>query len=149
MSCIFNAFVNIHATPAIVWQVLTDPRYMLQWMGEESMELSIETDWLQGSIILIRGTHHLPFENRGTVLECIPEQQLSYTQLSSISCLPDEPESYTRLDFELRSDVEQTILQLEISNFPTVSIQKHLEFYWRTTLIKIKKYAEQHQILNP
>jgi len=75
------------------------------------------------------------------VLQCIPEQQLSYTHLSSLSRLPDEPDNYTRIDFYLMPNGAQTKLELTISNFPTESIQKHLEFYWRTTMVKIKKYA--------
>jgi uncharacterized protein YndB with AHSA1/START domain len=139
----FSSIQYLNALTATVWQVLTDPVHMLQWMGDETMNLAIDTDWIPSRKMMIRGTHHQPFENKGIVLECIPEQQLSYTHLSSLSRLPDEPENYTRLDFYLEPDGVQTKLKLEISNFPTESIQKHLEFYWRTTMIKIKRYAER------
>jgi uncharacterized protein YndB with AHSA1/START domain len=141
-----DIFVNtmyINASTATVWQVLTDPVHMLQWMGDDSMNLRVDTNWMPGTEIKITGTHHQPFENKGIVLECIPEQQLSYTHLSSLSQLADDHENYTHMDFYLMPDGVQTKLKLEISNFPTESIQKHLGFYWRTTMIKIKRYAER------
>ncbi|MNU17157.1 hypothetical protein D3C71_53370 [compost metagenome] len=141
MDNVFSAIQCLNASPAVVWQVITDPVHMLQWMGDETMNLTIDTSWIPGTDIIITGTHHQPFENKGIVLQCIPEQQLSYSHLSSLSRLPDEPDSYTRIDFHLVPNGAQTKLELTISNFPTESIQKHLEFYWRTTMVKIKKYT--------
>ncbi|MNS62243.1 hypothetical protein D3C72_952970 [compost metagenome] len=141
MDHIFSAIQYLNGSPAVVWQVITNPVHMLQWTGDETMNLTIDTNWIPGTEIIITGNHHQPFENKGIVLQCIPEQQLSYTHLSSLSRLPDEPDNYTRIDFHLVPNGAQTKLELTISNFPTESIQKHLEFYWRTTMVKIKKYA--------
>jgi hypothetical protein len=70
------------------------------------------------------------------------ERKLSFTHLSSVSKLPDIPESYSTLTFILEPIDNITHLKLNIDNFPTESIRKHLEFYWRTTLVILKDKAE-------
>jgi len=38
---------------------------------------------------------------------------------------------------------QQTQLTITIENFPTdIIIRKHLEFYWRTSIVGIKKITE-------
>lgn len=138
---IVNKTVTINAPTATVWQMLTDPRLMQQWMAES--ELEILTDWTVGNPILIRGElHHLPFENKGVVLQFVPEQLLQYTQLSSISALPDQPESYAVLTFQLTPTATQTALTVTVTNFPTETIYKHLAFYWTVVLEILKRKIE-------
>jgi hypothetical protein len=38
---------------------------------------------------------------------------------------------------------DQTSLTLTINNFPTETIYRHLDFYWRTTLVMLKKFTEE------
>ncbi len=115
---------------------------MQQWMAES--ELSIHTDWTVGNPILIRGElHHLPFENKGSVLQFVPEQLLQYTHLSSLSALPDQPESYSVLTFQLAPTATQTALTVTIANFPTEAIYKHLAFYWPVALGILKRMLER------
>jgi hypothetical protein len=113
-----------------------------QWSGEPEMKIEVVTDWKINSPIIIRGFHHIRFENKGTVLQFDREKKLSYSHLSSVSRLPDKPENYSILEFNLTPSGKQTLLELIISNFPTETIRKHLEFYWRTTVVKIKRMAE-------
>lgn len=113
-------------------------------MAEPEMKLEVHTNWEVNSPILIRGFHHFKFENKGIVLKYVKEQSVSYTHLSSVSKLADKTENYSILDFVLTPIGDQAILTLGISNFPTEAIQKHLAFYWRGAMHKIKKYAEYH-----
>ncbi|MGN6601816.1 MAG: SRPBCC family protein [Ginsengibacter sp.] len=138
----FSTSVTIKAAPAEVWRVLTDIRMVTQWSGEPEMKIEVVTDWKINSPIIIRGFHHIRFENKGTVLQFDREKKLSYSHLSSVSRLPDKPENYSILEFNLTPSGKQTLLELIISNFPTETIRKHLEFYWRTTVVKIKRMAE-------
>jgi len=138
----FTTSVVTDAPASAVWTVLTDLELMRQWLGGDEMGIQVETDWHVGSPIYIRGFHHIKFENKGKILHCEKEKKLSYTQLSSISRLPDEPKSYSLLEFILEPSGSQTRLTLTITNFPTEVIRKHLEFYWRTTIIVIKRSAE-------
>lgn len=130
--------LTIYCPPAILWRVLTDPVIMPKWMGEE-MAISVETSWELGAAISIRGFHHAAFENKGRVLAFEPMCKLSYSHLSSVSRLADVPDNYTILEFIL----QDSALTIHLHNFPTEVIQKHLEFYWRGTIYRIKSIAEQ------
>jgi hypothetical protein len=114
-------------------------------MGEPEMAVEVATDWSVGSPIVIRGFHHEPFENRGTVLCFEPNRLLRYTSLSSVSRLPDEPGSYSDFEFELAPVEERTSLTVTVRGFPTESIYKHLEFYWRGTVGILKKLVEERR----
>lgn len=110
------------------------------------IELHIITDWKVGNPMTIRGTlNRKDFENRGTVLQFEPETSLRYSHLSSISRLPDRPESYSIVEFRLQPMDNQTTLALTLSNFPTVSIYKHLTFYWNVALEVLKKVIEEQR----
>lgn len=132
----------IQASPDAVWKALTEPDLMKQWMGEPEMQIDIQTDWKVGSPVVVSGIHHGKFVNTGKVLENELHRKLVYTHLSSVSRLPDVPESYTIWTFTLEPRKDDTILTFSAVNFPTKSIYKHLEFYWGTTLMIIKKLVE-------
>ena len=139
-----DRMVTIDATPTAVWRALTAPTLMRQWMGEPEMQLEIDTDWMVGGPIVVRGFHHVRFENRGTVRTFEPERVLEYTQLSSLSRLPDVPESHCVIGFALAPHRGGTSLTLTLRDFPTHTIYKHLDFYWRTTLEVLKQFVERN-----
>ena len=142
MHAVVERTVAISAPPSAVWNALTRPELMKQWMGEPEMRLEIVTDWSVESPITIRGFHHVRFENTGTVLQVEPDGVLRYTHLSSVSRLPDAPEHYSIIEFRLEAVQDQTALTLTLGNFPTETIRKHLDFYWRTTLEILKRFVE-------
>jgi uncharacterized protein YndB with AHSA1/START domain len=135
--------VLIKAQRALVWQTLTTPTLMKQWMAEPEMELEIIVDWRAGSPMVIKGFHHIPFENKGRVLRFESERILSYDYLSSLSRLPDKPENRTIVEFQLGVNRDHTSLTVTLRNFPTESIFKHVDFYWNTTIKAIKNFVEQ------
>jgi uncharacterized protein YndB with AHSA1/START domain len=139
----FSNTVTINSEPAGVWNTLTDPGQMKEWMGEPELEIEVHTDWKINSPILIKGFHHIKFVAKGTILQYDKEKVLSYSQLSSISRLADIPENYTILEFVLTPVDKQTRLTISLENFPTETIRKHLEFYWRTTIMTIKTEVEK------
>lgn len=133
----------IDAPVTRVWDSLTNPLLMKQWMGEPEMELEVLTDWTVGGPIVTTGFHHARFENKGTVLRFEPHSVVQYSHLSSVSRLPDEPGNYTQIEFRLApSGTASTRLSVRLTNFPTDSIFKHLQFYWNTTIHVIKRLVE-------
>ncbi|WP_343636815.1 SRPBCC domain-containing protein [Fluviicola sp.] len=130
--------ILIQASPEKIWSYLTNPELMQQWMGDPEMRIEILSDWKVGGPFVIKGFHHAPFENRGTILQFEPGKAFQYEYLSSLSNLEDEPENYTVISFYLAPKEDGTELCVEASNFPTVEIYKHWEFYWNGTLQIIK-----------
>jgi uncharacterized protein YndB with AHSA1/START domain len=135
--------IIIKASPHLVWDTLTKPNLMRQWMGEPEMEIEISADWSIGGAVVIKGFHHVKFENKGTVLQVERGKVLRYNYLSSLSRLPDNSENYTIIDFRVEPLDNQTSLTLTLSNFPTEAVFKHVNFYWETTLRIIKELTEK------
>ena len=135
--------VKIAASPGDVWRALTTPALMAAWMGEPEMQLEIDVDWRVGAAVEVRGVHHVAFRNTGTVLRVEPGRALAYTHLSSLSRLPDTPDNHTEIAFDLAAAGEGTSLTLTLNRFPTESIARHLDFYWRTTLGILKQALER------
>lgn len=142
MTDIFSTTATVNADTAKVWDTLTNVKLMKEWMGEPEMKIEVDTDWTINSPILISGFHHVKFVNKGFILQYEKQKKLKYSHLSSVSRLPDIAENYTILEFVLISLGKQTQLTLNIESFPTETIRKHLAFYWRATIVKIKKSAE-------
>lgn len=140
----FEQSITIGASAERVWEYLTRPELIKTWMAWPEMGLEIETDWVIGSPIVMRGFHHVRFENRGTVLEFVPASRLAYTHLSSLSRLPDVSESYSLLEFFLKSEGGATALNLRVSGFPTSSILKHLQFYWGGAMVELRRTVERN-----
>jgi uncharacterized protein YndB with AHSA1/START domain len=139
----FELSTLINALVPVVWDSLVCTGKMKVWMGEPEMEIGVETDWTVGRPMVVSGFHHSHFRNIGTVLEFKPMERLSYTHLSSLSRLPDDPVNLTTLTFSLAPQGDATSLTLTAEGFPTVSIFKHLQFYWTGTLGVFKQFVER------
>ena len=140
---LINKTVTINASASVVWEVLTNPSLVKQWMAEPEMEIDIITDWKVGGPVLIKGFHHIKFENRGTVLHFEPDKVLQYNYLSSLSRLPDQIENYVAIEFRLTPKGIQTVLTITLSNFATETIYLHTDFYWKATIEILKKFVEK------
>ena len=76
--------IVIEAAPAEVWQVLTTPAMIRQWMSDE--ELTVRLEGHAGGAIVIRGLlHGMRFENYATVRAFEPERLFSYSYWSTLS----------------------------------------------------------------
>jgi uncharacterized protein YndB with AHSA1/START domain len=137
-----HKIISIEATPAAVWEALTNPARMKQWMAETTIE--IVTSWEVGSPIIIQGNwHSTRFKNTGRVLRFEPGKCVCYSHLSSLSALPDNTENHTIIEFRLSPQQNSTQLELVLSNFPTEAIYRHFAFYWNVALVLLKKMVEQ------
>nr|WP_294858771.1 SRPBCC domain-containing protein [uncultured Fluviicola sp.] len=135
--------ILIQASPKKVWKHLTNTELMMGWMGDEEMKIEIISDWKVESPFIIKGFHHVPFENKGTILQLEPDHIFQYEYLSSLSNLEDVSENYTTISFHLSPRENHTELTIAAENFPTFEIYKHLEFYWNGTLQIIKWEIEK------
>ncbi len=145
---VIELHVVVAAPPPVVWHALTDPAAMRVWMGEPEMAIDVATDWRPGSSIVISGVHHGPFCNRGIVLDAVPGALLRYTHLSSVSGLADIPAHYSVIAFALDAVDGGTAVRLRVERFPTETIYRHLNLYWRGTLDVFKAFVER-PIMHP
>jgi uncharacterized protein YndB with AHSA1/START domain len=135
--------IRINASSSAVWEALTQPQLMKSWMLDSEVE--IMTTWEVGSPVVINVqdvSYKTAFTNTGVVLQFLKNRVLEYSHFSSLSQLPDQPENYTVIRFTLQPDEDHTLLQLDLSNFPTASHYKHIDFYWNVTLEVLKRFLE-------
>ncbi len=135
--------ISIAATPAKVWAYLTQPELMEKWIGEPEMNIKVETDWVIGKAITIKGFHHIDFQNTGEILAFVPHQLIRYNHLSSLSKLPARLENHTTISFSLQSSENTTQITVVLENFPSETIYRHLDFYWQSTIHILRKQIEE------
>jgi len=136
---IASVSVSIAASPAKVWQALTDPSLVKQYF----FGVDLITDWKKGSPIIYRGVwEEKMFEDRGNILEIIPEKLLLCNYWSSFSGLPDAPENYQNVRYELSMENGGTKLSITQDNIPSEESKTHSEQNWKTVLDGMRKLIE-------
>src|SRR5690242_17903883 len=89
--------ITIHASPAKVWDAITNPAKIIQYTGSTT-----ETGWVKGSPITWSGEMHgAKFQNKGTVLENTPNSLLQFTYWSGMGGDADLPENYSEITYTL------------------------------------------------
>lgn len=133
-----TAETDIAATPAQVWEVLTDPKQLKQlWFGAE-----VETDWQVGSPITWSGEWEgKPYQDKGEILEIESGRLLRLTHFSPLTGQPDVPENYHTLSYELTGD-DATHLKLTQDNNASEEEAKHSQDMWEMLVAKVKEAAE-------
>jgi uncharacterized protein YndB with AHSA1/START domain len=132
--------ISIKASAEEVWNALTDARLIKKYLfGTEAV-----SDWKVGSPITYKGvwqgTH---YEDRGTILEVLPNRILKSTYWSGMSGLEDKPENYNNVTYTLAKDGERTILTVTQDNNPTKASADHSEANWAVVLRGLKELLEK------
>jgi uncharacterized protein YndB with AHSA1/START domain len=143
MSRGFNAIktVTIHATKDDVWDALTNPEKVKQYMHGTEMS----TDWKEGSPIVWKGEWKgRSYEDKGTVLAVEPHKLLTYTHWSPMGGSEDKPENYHTLTYELAGKDGKTTLTLIQDNNPSQEeADKMANDNWGPVLNALKETVEK------
>jgi uncharacterized protein YndB with AHSA1/START domain len=133
--------VTVDAPKAKVWEALTDPAKVKQYMHGTNLA----TDWKVGSPITWTGEWKgKSYVDKGTVLEVEPETLLRYTHWSPMGGRADEPDEYHGVTFELAEEEGKTILTLTQDNNPTqAEADKMAQDNWAPMLEGLKETAEK------
>jgi uncharacterized protein YndB with AHSA1/START domain len=133
--------VTIHATRGEVWNALTDPDKVKQYLHGTEMS----TDWKEGSPIVWKGEWKgRSYEDKGTVLAVQPEELLRYTHWSPMGGSEDKPENYHTVTYELAGDDGTTTLTLSQDNNPSQEeADKMAENNWGPVLNGLKEMVEK------
>jgi uncharacterized protein YndB with AHSA1/START domain len=133
--------VTINASVDAVWQALTDPALVKQYMHGTNME----TNWKVGSPIFWRGEWKgKPYEDKGTVLAVEPKKLLKNTHWSPLGGSEDNPENYHTVTYELADRGGKTILTLkQDNNASQEEADTMAEKNWGPVLEGLKAVAEK------
>jgi uncharacterized protein YndB with AHSA1/START domain len=134
--------ITINASTAKVWKALTNPELIKQYLfGTETI-----SDWKVGSSITYRGTWQgKSYEDKGKVLQLIPERLFQSTYWSSMGGFEDKPENYATVTYELESVKHDAGTRLTVSqdNNATEKDREHSEKNWGIVLETMKALLEK------
>ncbi|GKQ53774.1 SRPBCC domain-containing protein [Bradyrhizobium sp. Ce-3] len=143
--------IRIAAEPKQVWDAIMDPN-----AGETWRNAHFDTDWQIGAPIEIAAEIGAKrYRDKGRVLHVEPPSRLAYSYWSRVSGLPDVPQSYATITMTLAAEAGETLLTVTQQVPPSPvrrgqgweigaeSGAKHVAFYWRMTLPRLKQVVEQ------
>jgi uncharacterized protein YndB with AHSA1/START domain len=135
-----TAEVDISASPEQVWSALVDPEKIEKYMFGSH----VETDWRPGSPIVWKGEYEgKAYEDKGQVVEVVPEQRLRVTHFSPLTGQEDVPENYHELTYELDERGDKVHLSLSQDNNGSEDEAKHSEENWQMMLTGLKELVER------
>jgi len=132
--------ITIDATPAKVWQALTDKELIRQYMfGTETT-----CDWQKGSKLTYTGEYEgHKYNDGGEILEIEPEKILKHSYWSSMSGVEDIPENYAIVTYSITTGDNGTTLTVEQENSPTERMHEGANKHWPMSLQSIKELVEK------
>ena len=134
-----EATTEISASADRVWQALTDPDEIKQWMFGSQ----VETDWEPGSPIRWKGEFQgMSYEDKGEVLEVEPGERLSVTHFSPLTGQDDVPENYHTVTYALDEHDGTTTVTLTQDNASSQDEADHSAQNWQQMLDGIKSHVE-------
>jgi uncharacterized protein YndB with AHSA1/START domain len=136
---IARAETKIEAPASRVWEALTDPEQIEQFMFGSR----VTTDWKPGSSIVWKGEYEgKPYEDKGQILEFEPERRLRMTHFSPMSGDEDVPENYHTLTYELEARNGSTRVSLTQDGNDTAEAAEHSQANWEKMLSGLKATVE-------
>jgi hypothetical protein len=83
------------------------------------------------------------YEDKGTILDIVPQKIFKYSYWSSMSGIEDKPENYVIVTYELSGDDRSTVLKITQENIPDEKTRIHSEENWNKVLGDLKKLLEK------
>ncbi|UFH51848.1 SRPBCC domain-containing protein [Spirosoma sp. KNUC1025] len=138
---IVSQSIDINASPSKVWDVLTDPELIKEYLyGTETL-----TDWNIGSEVIFQGDYQgQQYRDKGVVLDNVPNEFLSYSYWSGFSGAEDKPENYSTIRYTISkpNDTSTTFTWTQ-EGFATEDGYKHSQNGINALLEQIKNIAER------
>ena len=135
-----TSVTTIDAPAARVWDVITDPAAVREFM----FGATLETDWTVGSPITWQGEWEgKPYQDKGEILAVEPGRKLVHTHFSPLTGQEDRPENYHTLEWTLEDQSGSTRLSLAQDNNPTEEAAQHSKGMWDKLLADVKALAER------
>ena len=137
---IAKSTISINTPVSKVWDALVNPELIKQYLfGTEAI-----SDWRVGSSIVYKGTWQgKTYEDKGTILELVPEKLLVTTYWSSMAGQADIPENYKKVTYKLNSENNQTILTITNDNNESEEARNHSQKNWDMVLSSLKDLLEK------
>jgi len=131
--------IKIHASRAKVWDALTKPALVKQYM----MGADVKSDWKVGSPLTYSGEYKgKHFEEKGVIRQIEPQKLLQATHFSATSGKEDKPENYALVTWELRDEGTDTVVSVSQDSIQSEKGVEGAKSNWKGVLEGLKKTAE-------
>jgi uncharacterized protein YndB with AHSA1/START domain len=136
---IAHASVTIDVPAARVWDALTNPAVIKQYM----FGTTVVSDWREGSPIVWQGEWQgKKYEDKGVILKLQPQRTLQYSHFSPLSGLPDTPENYHTVTVEISGQGARTHVVLSQDHNASEQEREESERNWGMMLDGLKRLLE-------
>ena len=134
-----TASITLNASPERVWPALTTPAENKQYLFGTDAHRTFK----KGSPITYTGEWEgKKYEDKGMVIESIPNALLHTTYFSSMTGKEDKPENYANVYYRLEPTGKQTILTITQDNNADEKSRDHSQANWNMVLQSLKKLVE-------
>lgn len=132
--------IGIRASAEKIWDALTNPAIVKQYLfGTE-----VISDWKIGSPIRYKGLwKDKPYEDKGTIVELIPNRLLKTTYWSGFSEREDIPENYLLVSYQISEADGETTLTITTENNPSAVDAEDASKNWEYVLHLMKDLLEK------
>ena len=132
--------INISAPVSKVWQALTDPAMIKEYLfGTNTV-----SDWKKGSSITYTGEWDgKQYEDKGKIIDIVPEKLLHTTYFSSLSGKEDKPANYANVIYEVTPQNGNTMVTITQDNIDDEKSAEHMKKNWGMVLDGMKKLLEK------
>ena len=132
--------ININAPVSKVWQALTDPAMIKEYLfGTNTI-----SDWKKGSSITYSGVWEGgQYEDKGKIIDIVPEKLLHTTYFSGLSGKEDKPENYANVIYEVTPQSGSTAVTITQDNIDDEKGVEHMKKNWEMVLDGMKKLLEK------
>jgi uncharacterized protein YndB with AHSA1/START domain len=136
-----TASTIIRAEPKEVWQALTDPATIKQFMFGST----VNTDWKVGSAITFSGEWQgQAYEDKGELKDVVENERLVMTYYSPLSGKEDNIDNYNTVSYMLEPKDGGTEVMICQDNIETKDGAKAGNDNWQAVLDSLKKLLEAH-----
>lgn len=132
--------IDIKASPATVWDVLTNPdKIAIYLYGTKT-----KTDWKIGSPISFSGVYEdMTYSDKGIVMANVQHKLIAYDYWTQFSGLEDIPENYCEVSYHIQENQDGSVkFTWQQIGFKDEESLKHSISGLPTILEQIKKIAE-------
>jgi uncharacterized protein YndB with AHSA1/START domain len=135
-----KASININVPVSKVWKALTDPAMIKEYLfGTNTV-----SDWQKGSSITYSGEWEgKSYEDKGVILDIVPEKLLHTTYYSAMSGKEDKPENYANVIYKVSPDDGHSLITITQDNIDDEKRQQHMVENWGKVLESMKKLLEE------
>jgi uncharacterized protein YndB with AHSA1/START domain len=134
-----TARTEVDAAPDRVWEAMTDPRQVAEYM----MGSQVDSDWEPGSPITWTGQlDGKSYQDKGEILQAEPGRLLEVTHYSPRMGAEDVPESYHTVRYELSESGTGTAVTLTQDGCDSPEQAEQFSQSWQGMLDGLKRVAE-------